>query len=207
MPMAVQRRIALCLNVSWSLHFLTLACHLHWWSCADSQTTAGSVLQNVPFGISILSGCIQAKAEKPLLRKHPEWYPPSLAADVLAGASKWRRGDVNGSLWHVISAQLAGNFDVPIHREGGSCGCVSESFRTRRQRPNPLTGVVHGVGGSAKRVCGKRSPADAARAVDHTNVQRTAFRFPALLRGRASFRPTVHTAAVLSEPTTMHGPM
>ena len=80
LPRADRRRIAVLLNLAWVTHYVSQAYHLAYWTTAAGQELAGSLGQNVPFILSILSGVVagvlQGIAEKRTMTADPERFPP-----------------------------------------------------------------------------------------------------------------------------------
>jgi hypothetical protein len=79
-------------------HYVSQAYHLAYWTTADGQTVTGSLGQNVPFVMSVVSGIgagvLQGAAEKRTLDADPERFPPKAVAWVKAAVrdanSRWR---------------------------------------------------------------------------------------------------------------------
>jgi len=78
-----RRAITILLNVAWITHFASQVGHLVYWTHAEGQSLEGTLAQNVPFVMSILSGVaaglVQGQAEKRARALQPDKFPPLFA--------------------------------------------------------------------------------------------------------------------------------
>jgi len=84
LPIAARRNIAICLNIGWVAHYISLVCHMAYWEYWTTQTLPGMLAVNLPFVTSILfpiiGGCIQGCAEAKVIADNPKRFPPSFNA-------------------------------------------------------------------------------------------------------------------------------
>jgi hypothetical protein len=98
LPRADRRRISVLLNVAWVTHFVSQYYHLRYWTTADGQTQTGSLGQNVPFVMSVVSGIaagvMQGAAEKRTMKADPARFPPKAGEWVNSAVgdanARWR---------------------------------------------------------------------------------------------------------------------
>ena len=102
LPRRQRRRIAALLNLSWIAHYASQVGHLVYWAHSAGQGTEGTLAQNIPFGLSVLSalsaGALQAHAEQCTRDAHPGKFPPVISEFIHAARAE------AGARWHAERA-------------------------------------------------------------------------------------------------------
>jgi len=149
LPRAPRKKVTVLLNLAWVTHFASQIGHLVYWTHAQGQSIEGTLAQNIPFVMSIVSGIaagvIQGSAEKTTMAANPGRFPPKYDA--------WIRTAISDAILRYRDYQGTGSRRIYI------CICCSRSFwkllmeemkdknETYKEEVTAKGGAAHGLTG------------------------------------------------------------